>query len=363
MVKYKYFFGSMETLSGATMKKLLSYYGSEYDIYYADDRELIERKILTLNQLDELLNKRKKWDLDKEWFKAQEMNVKVVAMSDNDYPRRLKHITSLPYMLFYKGRLPDENRPSVAIIGARMCSEYGKQMASYFSEGLTNCGVQIISGLASGIDGLAQSVCIEAGGDSYGVLGSGVNICYPQSNRKLYEKLQEKGGIISELPLGMGPLARNFPRRNRIISGLSDLVLVVEAKPKSGTSITVSMALDQGKIVYAVPGRVNDMLSQGCNRMISEGAGIAYCIDNLIDELKRVNVLKDCEFADIGAAMQVQFENSIEKELCEIIKNGNSTIDSIADTKRNISVSEIMAILTDLELKGIVHNSLGRYSV
>lgn len=173
--------------------------------------------------------------------------------------------------------------PAAAIIGARLASGYGREQARRFARRLASRGITIISGMARGIDGIAQKAALDAGGRSYAVLGCGVDICYPEENRELYDRLLQEGGIISEYPPGTYPEARLFPQRNRIISGLSDLVLVIEARKKSGTLITVDMALEQGREVYALPGRVSDSLSDGCNRLIRQGAGAATCPEDILE--------------------------------------------------------------------------------
>lgn len=362
MDKYKYFFGCMETLGSAAMKRLIDGFGSEEAIYKVRDKELEDSRLLTNNQLKELLQKRKKWDINKEWERLVELGIKVTAIDDEDYPSRLKNVSSAPYMLFYNGRLPDTNRPSVAIIGARMCSEYGEKMARYFAEELASHGVQIVSGLASGIDGLSQQASIDAGGDSYGVLGSGVDICYPESNRNLYERLKEKGGIISEFSLGTKPIARNFPMRNRIISGLSDIVLVIEAKPKSGTAITVSMALEQGRQVYAVPGRVCDALSQGCNRMISEGAGVALDVDCILEELERMEVINERGGSN-RIKNNITFESELEEKIYNAIRNGCNCVDMLMSTLKDVGIDELNSQLIYMVMKGLIKEKLGWYEV
>ena len=173
--------------------------------------------------------------------------------------------------------------PAAAIIGARLASGYGREQARRFARRLASRGITIISGMARGIDGIAQKAALDAGGRSYAVLGCGVDICYPEENRELYDRLLQEGGIISEYPPGTYPEARLFPQRNRIISGLSDLVLVIEARKRSGTLITVDMALEQGREVYALPGRVSDSLSDGCNRLIRQGAGAATCPEDILE--------------------------------------------------------------------------------
>ena len=181
----------------------------------------------------------------------------------------------MPKGLYVLGKLPDKTRKSVAIVGARRSSAYGNQIAKSFAKELAGAGIQIISGMAWGIDGKAHEGALEGGGDTYAVLGCGVDICYPSGHRKIYEAMIQRGGILSEQPPGMPPIAGHFPARNRIISALSDLVLVVEAKERSGSLITADLALEQGKDVFAVPGRIGDEMSKGCLNLIKQGAGLA----------------------------------------------------------------------------------------
>lgn len=188
-------------------------------------------------------------------------------------------------ILYYRGTLPEDEIMSLAIIGARECSAYGSHVAAEFAKRIAAAGINIISGMARGIDGIGQRAALEAGGSTYGVLGCGVDICYPLSNRSLYLQMQEKGGILSPYVPGTKPIKTLFPYRNKIVAGLSDAVLVVEARQKSGTLITVDMALEQGKDVYAVPGRVTDRLSDGCNLMIRQGAGIALSPEDILAEM------------------------------------------------------------------------------
>lgn len=188
-------------------------------------------------------------------------------------------------ILYYLGTLPEESRCAVALIGARECSEYGAFVAKAFGEQLGRAGISIVSGLARGIDGIGQRAAHQAGGSTFAVLGCGVDICYPSSNLALYRDIQERGGVISPFPPGTAPKKQLFPYRNSIVAGLSDAVLVVEARQKSGTLITVDMALEQGKDVYAVPGRLTDRLSDGCNLLIRQGAGIALAPEDIAAEL------------------------------------------------------------------------------
>ncbi|MBO5564870.1 MAG: DNA-processing protein DprA [Lachnospiraceae bacterium] len=208
--------------------------------------------------------------------RLQEKEISLVTWNDKDYPERLRDIPDPPFALYYRGALPSDRRPSVAIVGSRMPSPYGRSEAVRFAKGLADMGFQIISGMARGIDGIAGMEAAMTGKNaSFAVLGSGVDVCYPKENRALYDRLIREGGVLSEYIPGTQPKASLFPPRNRIISALSDALLVVEAKQKSGTMITVDMSLEQGRDVFAVPGRNNDATSAGCNSLIAQGAQIA----------------------------------------------------------------------------------------
>ena len=212
--------------------------------------------------------------------------IRCITKTSLEYPKKMMQYPSMPAKLYVKGRMPDPDKITVAVIGARMCSPYGRIQAFRYAKELSQAGVQIISGMALGIDSEGHKGALEGKMPTFAVLGSGVDVCYPKTNKKLYERiLWENGGIISECPLGSEPVSWHFPARNRIISALSDAVLVVEAKENSGSLITAGFALEQGKMVYAIPGAVTDTLSRGCHKLIYDGAGIAYCPEIILEEL------------------------------------------------------------------------------
>ena len=217
---------------------------------------------------------------------------RYIRRTDEEFPEKLRQIKNPPEGIYVRGQLPAEDKPTVAIIGARRCSTYGREMAEWFAGELAAAGVQVVSGMAAGVDGIAQRASLRAGGRSFGVLGCGTDICYPTDNRDLYETLQKCGGILSEYAPGTPPDAFHFPMRNRIISGISDAVLVVEAKERSGTLITVDFALEQGREVFVLPGRITDSLSAGCNRLLRQGAGIALSPKDIMEEMSRQNKWK-----------------------------------------------------------------------
>lgn len=219
--------------------------------------------------------------------------IRYISKGDKAFPQRLLELHDCPKGIYVMGKLPDPEKKTVAIVGARMCSAYGRAVASCFARVLAANDVQVISGLALGIDGAAHEGALLAGGETFAVLAGGVDICYPRANIEIYEQMKTKGGIISEAPPGYPSLSQLFPKRNRIISVLSDLVLVVEARKKSGSLITADFAGEQGRDLFAVPGRLEDELSRGCNELISQGAGIALSPESLLEIMGKTKEKSD----------------------------------------------------------------------
>ena len=212
--------------------------------------------------------------------------IRLIRKGDDGYPPCFLNYPRMPGSIYVRGRLPDPSVKTVAIVGARNCTSYGRNQAEYFGRTFAQHGIQVISGMAYGIDSWGQKGALDGGGKVWSVLGTGVDVCYPRQNYPLYRRIiREGGGIISEYPPGTLPDAWHFPIRNRIISALSDVVLVVEARLKSGSLITADYAMEQGKSIYAVPGRNGDTTSEGCNRLIAQGAGIAWVPEAILEEL------------------------------------------------------------------------------
>ncbi|MDE6847375.1 MAG: DNA-processing protein DprA [Lachnospiraceae bacterium] len=257
------------------------------EIYEMARRGMLEEKLdkKYKKKAEKLTASALHYDVTGKYEEMTERGISFVTVDEKDYPAKLAAIPDAPCAVYYVGKLPDEKHKSIAVIGARECSEYGRVMAKQFGTMLADAGIQVISGMARGIDGVGQQAALNAGGYSLGVLGCGVDICYPPEHRRLYDRLIEQGGVCSEYPPGIEPRAMLFPPRNRIISGLCDAVLVIEAKERSGTLITVDMALEQGREVYALPGRMTDPLSRGCNRLIRQGAGIVISPQEIVHEL------------------------------------------------------------------------------
>ena len=209
--------------------------------------------------------------------------IRYISRADREFPQKLRELSDCPQGLYVRGELPDPKKKTVAVVGARMCTPAGRAEAFYFAQVLAANDVQVISGLALGIDGAAHEGALFAGGKTFAVLAGGVDICYPRANIGLYEQMKTAGGLISEEPPGFPSLSKMFPKRNRIISGFADLVLVVEARERSGSLITADYACEQGKDIFAVPGRLGDELSRGCNELIFQGAGLALSPERLLE--------------------------------------------------------------------------------
>ena len=258
------------------------------------------------------------YDVSGVYERMREKGIFLVTEKESQFPEQLSQIPDKPYVLYYAGKLPQRGKKSVALVGARDCTSYGRYMAEQFGASFAKAGVQVISGMARGIDGIGQSAALREGGYSLGVLGCGVDFCYPRENKELYERLLADGGICSEYPPGTEPKAFLFPPRNRIISGLCDAVLVVEAREKSGTLITVDMALEQGRDVYALPGRATDPLSSGCNRLIRQGAGMVTTPEDFLEEFLEGAAGKGVECTEPVQGRLI-FLEGIRGELWEIL--------------------------------------------
>lgn len=278
-----------------------------------------------------------------------------ISSKSAEYPEKLNNYPKMPEILFVKGRLPDRKKPSIAIVGARACSTYGRIQAFRYAKVLSSAGVQIISGMAYGIDAEAHKGALEGGTATYAVLAGGVDICYPAGNKALYERiLREGGGIISEQPPGMRARNYFFPARNRIISGLADMVLIVEAREKSGSLITAQWALDQGKTVYAIPGPVNEELSIGCHKLIYDGAEIAYSPEILLRELgmNYENKVKSDSKNDLGLASDLKLVYS-----CLDLRPKST---DFLIQKTGLPPRQVGSLLLELKLSGLIRE-IGRH--
>lgn len=350
MEEYWYWICGIKGIYRNQISRLKDYFGDPRHLFFAREKEINGLVFLNETEKKVLIQAKNNTDIDKEYHNRRKKGIDFISIGHPAYPERLKKIPDPPFGLFLKGKLPREETYSAAIIGARRCSGYGRQMAEEIGKKLAARGIQIISGMALGVDGFGQQGALEAGGSSFGILGSGVDICYPKRNRDLYDRLTRQGGILSEYPPGTQPLPIHFPMRNRIISGLSDVVIVVEAKVKSGSLITADCALEQGREVYVVPGRMNDELSKGSNLLIAQGAGIITGVDDLLKEL--------------GQEREKESKNKKSKITLETKENlvyscldfNSKSLNQILNAT-NLQVKELTGVLISLQLKGLVKES------
>lgn len=284
--------------------------------------------------------------------------IKILTISDDEYPELLKYITDPPLVLYCRGMIPRSN--SIAIVGSRKASGYGIETARKMAFNLALSDICIVSGMARGIDTAAHTGALEAGGKTVAVLGCGVDVTYPPENSGLMERIAESGAVISEYPPGTPPSTFNFPGRNRIISGMSVGTLIVEAGMKSGSLITANYALEQGRDVFAVPGNINNYNSMGTNRLIKDGAKMVLDVDDILDELsfgssplvKKNRKTKGSRTHNLGTK---------EKKIVNALKIEDLYDEELAE-KTSIDLIELFELLLELELNGIVKKSInGKY--
>jgi DNA processing protein len=281
--------------------------------------------------------------------------VNLVTYWDSNYPPLLKEIYDPPILLFVQGSLTALSGNCVAVVGTRSASSYGKLMAETFSRELVKNGFTIVSGLARGIDTIAHWTAMNAGGKTLAILGSSVDCIYPGENESLAQRITTNGALLSEFPLGTKPEAPYFPRRNRIIAGLSQATLVIEAGEKSGALITADFAVEQGRDVYAVPGNINSPKSTGTNRLIQDGAKLITCCDDILEELCPLQVRPACE--QMTADMTLE-----EGALFNQIPPEPIYIDDLA-SRAQLSSQDALSLLLSLELKAVVRQLPGKYFI
>lgn len=280
---YLFWLSNLPGIGLRTLQRLIRHFGNAESVSNASCHELERVAGLSAPCRDKILDREGRRRSQKSWMDLQKQEIHYISFFHEKYPKLLRNLCDAPKHLYVKGRLPDVSKCSVGIIGARECTMYGRDMARMFGYRLAEAGVQVISGMARGIDGWAHQGALESGGSTYAVLGCGVDICYPAVHRRLYDSICRQGGILSELPVGTTARAGFFPMRNRIISGLSDGILIVEAREKSGSLITADAALEQGRDVFVIPGRIGDELSVGCNRLIRQGAVPVLSPSDILD--------------------------------------------------------------------------------
>jgi len=346
----------LSKLSSAGYKgaaRLLDEFDHPEKIFSAPLEKLSQLAKIDKSTIDFIKNEIPKICLERDFELIRKLNIKIVTHKDSIYPKSLSSIPYPPLVLYIRGELKKEDEVAVALVGTRRATRNGKIAARRLARELARENITVISGMARGIDTCAHEGALEEGGRTIAILGCGVDVVYPPENRSLMEEIIKKGAVVSEFSLGTKPLARNFPRRNRIISGLSMGVVVVEAPLKSGALITADFALEQGKEVFSVPGVITNPYSEGSNRLIKEGARVVENVYDILEEL-RISPVKKKSRANID--FQLSFE---EKAVFDKLTSEPSHIDEIVE-KSGLSVSEVANILMKLQLKGMVRELPGK---
>jgi len=333
------------------IRTIMKYFSNAQEVWEASNALLISTNA-SAKYIQKILESKDEKKLESKLLLLEERKVKYISIDNEEYPEQLKNIYDYPYGFYLKGNL-SKSKKNIAVVGSRKCSNYGANVTLNLSKQLAENNIVIVSGMAKGIDSFAHKGALEANekNSTIAVLGCGIDICYPKDNLELMNKIIENGAVISEYPLGTQPHAAFFPQRNRIISGLSEAVIVVEAAQKSGSLITADLALEQGKDVFAVPGNITSNLSQGTNNLIKQGASIITSYEDVIEQLgfnKNICLKKNLEKID-----NEDFLAPDEKLVYDCISLEPKDIDTIFD-KIDISIDKLQYILTMLELKGYI---------
>lgn len=356
-MEYALWLSNIPGIAGGKIRFLFRECCCAREVYELTKEQLLRIYGITEADAERIIDSKAAWDLEKEWMALAGRGIGFVSMEQEEYPKRLRSMVSPPYSLYYLGRLPEEGKKAVAIVGARKRSAYGCEAAEQLAKALAGQDVAVISGLARGIDADGHRGALLGEGRTYAVLGCGVDVCYPKENRYLYEKIMDKGGIISEYPVGTGPNSRLFPARNRIISALSDCVVVIEAREKSGSLITADFAMEQGKDVYALPGRITDPLSRGCNMLIRQGAGMFLGVE---DFLKEWNIF--CGETEVQMDFRKKLLEKDELLVYSLLDFCPTDLGTMIE-KTSFRITELLHILERLEQKGFVKESVPNYYV
>jgi DNA processing protein len=344
-----------------SFKKLASHFADPTQALSATAAELSAIEGIDRNVVDGLLAFTQWDEVEQEVQRASRAGVKIIPFGSGIYPARLRSIADPPPCLYVKGEIRQEDDKAVAVIGTRSASHYGRRVARDLCRGLASLGFTVISGMARGIDGVAHDAALNSGGRTIAVLGSGVDRAYPPEHQKLYQRISENGAVISELPLGAPPLAFNFPARNRLISGLSVGVVVVEATEKSGSLITAAIALEQGREVFAVPGEVGSSRSRGGHRLIRQGAKLVESVDDILEEIAPQLVARDRQAAALARTLPVDAQPETRK-IFDLLQERSLHIDEVIEAS-GFSTSRVSQILLELELQGFLRQLPGnRYS-
>lgn len=347
-LKYWLGFNLVKGIGPAKLQALLDHFGDLGAAWQAN-RAQLERVGIDRRATDAFLETRAAVDLEQYQAQVEESGIEVLTWASESYPRYLREIPGAPPVLYVTGKLEEVDRWAVAVVGTRRLTAYGRQVTRELVRGLVRHQVTIISGLARGIDAISHRTAVEQSGRTIAVLGSGPDVIYPPENRDLARKivLERKGAIISEYALGTPPDAKNFPPRNRLISGLSLGTIVIEAGERSGALITADFALEQGREVFAVPGNINSRASRGTNWLIQQGAKLVTCVEDVLEELNLTMVPQQ------AAAQTFLPESAEEAALLEHLSPQPVHVDELSRAS-GLPSAEVSSTLAMMELKGVV---------
>lgn len=335
------------TLGSRRIRKLLATHGSPHAVWELSPAQLKQSGI-SEKALAGITKRRKNIDPDTEWERLQKRDIRAITLDSEHYPKPLKHIHSSPLLLYVRGNLKALNTPSLAIVGTRRFSSYGKTVVERLVPDLVRAGLTIVSGLAQGIDAISHAETLRADGTTVAILGNGIDTVVPTRNKKLAKEiLDQSGAIVSEYPWGVPPLKQHFPARNRIIAGMAKGTLVIESRVPGGSLITAEHALEEAREVFAVPGNITTPASEGTNKLIMEGA---HPVTSAADILEILNVTPvQQELVDVGSLSKE------EQEVLAILETEPLYIDTIIK-QATCTPAQVGARLTALELKGLVKN-------
>ncbi len=330
------------------IKRLLDRFQTPEAVFKASMKELLEVEGLGVKAANEIKKGPSEQAVKKELSLLDQFGGKLITIKDKAYPPRLRSIYDPPPLLYLKGELRKEDELAVSIVGSRKTTPYGRWITEKISRALVRNGVTIVSGMARGVDSVAHWGAISEGGRTLAVLGCGVDVVYPPENRNLFAKIIEQGAVLSEFPMGSPPEGGHFPKRNRIISGLSMGVVVVEAGPDSGSLITANYALEQGREVFAIPGNVGAGGSRGTNRLIKDGAKLVESSDDILEEILPQWQREKEEVKPRGPELSNE-----ERVLYEMLTETPLHIDAMIRESR-FDPGKVSGLLLSLELKGLI---------
>jgi DNA processing protein len=349
----------LSLLPGFSYKKTVSIiekFGNPKVLWDSKEKELMNSGIFNEKDMEFIKVKEYKAKAEEAMKIIQNNNIMAITYVENEYPEYLKNIFNPPAVLYARGKLKPESI-HVGVVGARTASGYGEAAAYSLSKEMGQKGISVVSGMARGIDSCAHKGCLDGGGHTIAVLGCGIDIVYPPENAGLYERICITGAVVSEHPPGIKPLSFNFPARNRIISGLSSGVIIVEASVKSGSLITAAYALEQGREVMAVPGNINNPKSIGTNRLIREGASAVTCLKDILEDLELTTLIegkskrKGNSLSDLDLCLE-------EKLIMKCLSQGEQCFDELIE-KTSIGVGMINSFLLMLQMKGYIEQKPG----